>query len=113
MCQKIRFASVCTALCAAVWIVPDSAGAAADESVSGRVTDVTLYDGQAMVTRTIPVDATKGSVEIVAGDLPEQLLPDSLFAEGSEEVEIRAVRFRSRSAIASTKRTSRTAVPPT
>ena len=96
MCQKIRLAVLCSALCAAVWVMSDSAGAAADGNVSGRVTDVTLYDGQAMVTRTIPVDAPKGGVEIVAGDLPEQLLPDSLFAEGSEEIEIRAVRFRSR-----------------
>ena len=35
-------------------------------------------------------------MEIVVGNLPEQVVPNSLFAEGGEAVEIRAVRFRTR-----------------
>jgi len=70
-------------------------GAPAAE-VAGSVTEVTLYRGQALVTRVIPVDAPQGSLEIVVGDLPEQVVADSLFAEGSEGTEIRAVRFRTR-----------------
>ncbi len=71
---------------------------AADEptTIDGRVTNVTLYRGQALVTRSVPVEGKKGSVEMIVGNLPEQVLPDSLFAEGDEHLEVRAVRFRSR-----------------
>jgi len=62
----------------------------------GKVTTVTLYRGQALVTREVPLKAGQGAIEIVIGDLPEQVVPDSLFAEGSPGIEVRAVRFRSR-----------------
>jgi hypothetical protein len=71
-------------------------GVDAAESVEGRVTHVTLYRGQAQVTRSIPLDGEPGSMEIVVGNLPEQIVPGSLFAEGGDAVEVRAVRFRSR-----------------
>jgi uncharacterized protein (TIGR02231 family) len=58
------------------------------------MTHVTLYRGQAMVTRSIPIEGAKGSKELVV-DLPEQVVADSLFAEGGECVEVRAVQFRS------------------
>jgi hypothetical protein len=70
--------------------------ASATESVDGRVTAVTLYRGQALVTRAIPVEGDGGSMEVVVGNLPEQIVPNSLFAEGGDAVEIRAVRFRTR-----------------
>lgn len=69
--------------------------AAATEAV-GHVSQITLYQGQAMVTREIDFEDNAGALEIVVGDLPEQVVPASLFAEGNEQVEIRAVRFRSR-----------------
>ena len=62
----------------------------------GRVTHVTLYRGQAQVTRPFPSRATPGRIEVVVGNLPEQIVPNSLFAEGGDAVEIRAVRFRTR-----------------
>ncbi len=66
------------------------------ENINGRVTAVTLYRGQAQVTRAIPIDGEAGSMEVVVGNLPEQVVPNSLFAEGGDAVEIRAVRFRER-----------------
>src|SRR5687768_534379 len=68
----------------------------AADPIEGRVTEVTLYRGQAQVTRTVPVEAAAGRIEIVVGNLPEQIVPNSLFAEGSDAVEIRAVSFRTR-----------------
>jgi hypothetical protein len=65
-------------------------------SVEGKATQVTLYRGQAQVTRVVPVEGKAGNLEIVVGKLPEQIEPNSLFAEGGEAVEIRAVRFRTR-----------------
>ncbi|NQU22645.1 MAG: mucoidy inhibitor MuiA family protein [Candidatus Nealsonbacteria bacterium] len=83
-------------LIALVGLATTTAVAAAGDEVVGRVTDVTLYRGQAMVTRAIPLAGPVGSVEIVVGSLPEQIVSDSLFAEGSEGTEVRAVRYRTR-----------------
>lgn len=69
---------------------------AAPKAVDGKVSRVTLYRGQALVTRTVQVDGKKGGVEVVVGGLPENVLSDSLFAEGGDAVEVRAVQFRSR-----------------
>jgi hypothetical protein len=66
------------------------------ETIDGRVAAVTLYRGQAQVTRAIPIDGEDGSIEVVVGNLPEQVVPGSLFAEAGDAVEIRAVRFRTR-----------------
>lgn len=68
----------------------------ATEPIAGKATHVTLFRGQAQVTRTIPIEGNAGSLEVVIGNLPEQVVPDSLFAEGGDAVEIRAVRFRTR-----------------
>ena len=85
---SVRLLSILTLILAA-------SGTAAKE-VPGRVTGVTLYRGQAMITRTIPLEGPKGSVEIVVGDLPARVVPNSLFAEGNEGAQVRAVRFRTR-----------------
>ncbi len=69
---------------------------AAPKSVTGEVTHVTLYRGQAMVTRTIPLEGARGSHELVVTGLPGNVLAGSLFAEGGENVEVRAVRFHTR-----------------
>ncbi|MEK6235228.1 MAG: DUF4140 domain-containing protein, partial [Planctomycetales bacterium] len=80
----------------AILLVP-AASAAEPKTVTGEVEQVTLYRGQAMVTRTIPLDKkAKGNVELIVGGLPQHIVADSLFAEGDEDVEIRAVRFRTR-----------------
>ena len=64
--------------------------------VRGKVLSVTLYRGQALVTRTVPVDKPAGQVELLVAELPEQTVPESLFAEAGEGLEVRAVRFRTR-----------------
>lgn len=68
------------------------------ESVSqnGTVSNVTLYRNQARVTRTLVLDGKQGEVEIVVSELPENIVADSLFAEGENEIEVRAVQFRTR-----------------
>jgi len=73
-----------------------AASFAAAEGVPGHVTHVTLYRGQAMIGRTVPVEGPAGGVEIVVGGLPAHIVPESLFAEGNDDAEVRAVRFRTR-----------------
>lgn len=88
------FAIAATAVFAITPLHTPTAYAAAP--VEGRATNVILYRGQAQVTRTIPIEGNAGNVEIVIGKLPEQIEPSSLFAEGGEAVEVRAVRFRTK-----------------
>jgi uncharacterized protein (TIGR02231 family) len=69
---------------------------AVEQSVTGKVESVVLYRGQAMITRSVPVTGPAGMIELVVGEMPKAVMPDSLFAEGSEDIEVRAVRYRTR-----------------
>jgi Domain of unknown function (DUF4139)/N-terminal domain of unknown function (DUF4140) len=62
----------------------------------GIVSAVTVYQGQALVTRELEVADAKGLQEIVVTNLPESVLPGSLFAEPGGGVEVRSVRYRDR-----------------
>lgn len=64
--------------------------------IPGIVSEVTLYREQALVSRRIPVQGHQGALEIVVSELPEEIVSGSVFAEGPESVEIRAVRMRRR-----------------
>jgi uncharacterized protein (TIGR02231 family) len=71
---------------------------AADENVTakGKIESVTLYRGQALVTRALTVKADKGAVQLVVTDLPARVRPDSLYAAADATALVRAVRFRTR-----------------
>lgn len=62
----------------------------------GKVTAVTVFQGQALVTRVIELPADGGLVEAVITDLPERALDGSLYAEPGDGVEVRSVRTRNR-----------------
>jgi uncharacterized protein (TIGR02231 family) len=65
--------------------------------VKGAVVSVTLYRGQALVTRVVPVAARgKGAVHLVVSDLPERVRSDSLYASADKGTHVRAVRYRTR-----------------
>jgi uncharacterized protein (TIGR02231 family) len=61
---------------------------------AGRVDSVTVYRGQAEVVRVVQAPTGTGATEIVVTDLPECIIPESLYANGAEGVRIRAVRYR-------------------
>ena len=63
---------------------------------SGKVETVTLYRGQALVTRSIPLPPRSGALEIVVPDMPQAVVAGSLYAEGADGTEVRAVRYRTR-----------------
>lgn len=67
--------------------------------VRGKVEGVTVYRGQALVTRLVEVPAgvwNGAAGEVVVSELPERLVAGSLFAEGGGGVEVRSVRYRER-----------------
>lgn len=69
---------------------------AAPVEQKGKIESVTVYRGQALVTRVLELDGRQGPMELVVTELPARVMPESLYASGSEGVMIRAVRFRTR-----------------
>ncbi len=73
-----------------------SASSAEPVVTEGRVSNVTVYQGQALVTREVDIAETEGLLELVVANLPESVLPGSLFAEPGDGLQIRSVRYRAR-----------------
>jgi hypothetical protein len=69
------------------------AAAGAEKKVTSKIESVTLYRGQALVTRAVTLPEGGGEMELVVPDLPSQVVPESLFASG-EGVKVRSVRSR-------------------
>jgi len=61
---------------------------------NGDVDAVTVYRGQALITRVVDVPGPAGLHEVVVTELPENVAPGSLYAESADGVEIRSVRYR-------------------
>jgi hypothetical protein len=89
-----RFAEV--GVLSVVAVICNPSFASEPITVDGRVTAVTVYQGQALVTREVEIPGEQGLVEVVVGNLPEAVLPGSLFAEPGDGVQVRSVRYRTR-----------------
>jgi Domain of unknown function (DUF4139)/N-terminal domain of unknown function (DUF4140) len=61
-----------------------------------KIVSVTVYQGQALVTREVTVAEGPGIVEVVVTPLPGQTVDSSLFTEGSEGLRVLSTRFRTR-----------------
>lgn len=65
-------------------------------SSAGRIDAVTVYRGQALVTRMVDVPGEVGLREVIVTDLPEHIVASSLYAESADGVEVRSTRYRVR-----------------
>ena len=66
------------------------------EGTPGKVDAVTVYRGQALVTRLVELPGPAGLREVVLTDLPEHVVPGSIHAESADGLEVRSVRYRVR-----------------
>ncbi len=66
------------------------------KEVPSRVTAVTVYQGNALVTREVNLPDGKGLVEVVVSPLPPQTVDSSLYTEGAEGVRVLSTRYRTR-----------------
>ncbi len=73
-----------------------------------RVTAVTVYQGNALVTRDVEVPKGKGLVEIVVTPLPARTVDSSLYAEGTDGVRVLSTRYRTRAVKEDTREGVRT-----
>jgi hypothetical protein len=62
--------------------------------LAGKISEVTVYRGQALVTRDVEINVVAGPQEIVVSPLPERVVPESLYAVSEPDVTVRAVRYR-------------------
>jgi uncharacterized protein (TIGR02231 family) len=83
----LAFAVICLLAVAAFAEVPTTAG---------TITKVTVYRGQALVTRTIKADLPQGTSELIVENLPARIVPESLYAQTSGNLKILSVRYRER-----------------
>ena len=65
-------------------------------TLKGRLDEVTVYRGQALVTRLVEIPGPAGLREMVVTELPERINPGSIYAESADGVEVRSVRYRIR-----------------
>jgi Domain of unknown function (DUF4139)/N-terminal domain of unknown function (DUF4140) len=63
---------------------------------ASKITDVTVYQGQALVTREVSVPEGDGTVELIVTPLPPQTVDSSLYTEGTEGLRVLSTRFRTR-----------------
>ena len=63
-------------------------------TTTGTITKVTVYRGQALVTRTININLPAGNSELIVKDLPAKIVPESLYAQTSDNIKVLSVRYR-------------------
>src|SRR3954447_10682812 len=66
------------------------------KSAPSRVTAVTVYQGNALVTREVDVPEGKGLVEFVVTTLPPETIDSSLYTEGGDGLRVLSTRYRTR-----------------
>jgi hypothetical protein len=64
------------------------------QTVTGDITDVIVYRGQALVTRAIQMEGQEGDLELIVENLPERILSESLYAQADGGVKVLSVRYR-------------------
>jgi Domain of unknown function (DUF4139)/N-terminal domain of unknown function (DUF4140) len=61
-----------------------------------KIVAVTVYQGQALVTREVVVPEGAGTVELVVTPLPPETVSGSLYTEGADGLRVLSTRFRTR-----------------
>ena len=63
-------------------------------TTTGTISKVTVYRGQALVTRALSVDLPPGTSELIVKDLPARIVPESIYAQTSDNTKVLSVRYR-------------------
>jgi hypothetical protein len=66
------------------------------QPAESRIVAVTVYQGQALVTREVRVPEGEGMLELVVAPMPPLSVDGSLYAEGGDGLRVLSTRFRSR-----------------
>lgn len=66
------------------------------KQAASRITHVTVYQSNALVTREVDVPEGEGAFELVVTPLPPQTVNSSLYSEGTDNIRVLTTRFRTR-----------------
>ncbi len=66
------------------------------KEAKSKITSVTVYPGNALITREVEIPEGNGLMEIVVTPLPPQVVDGSLYSEGNDGLRILTTRFRTR-----------------
>ena len=72
-------------------------------TTTGTISKVTVYRGQALVTRTISIDLPPGASELIVKDLPAMIVPESIYAQTSDNIKVLSVRYRQKAVSQATR----------
>ena len=81
-------------LAVALMAIVASAASADVPTTTGTISKVTVYRGQALVARTVSVDLPPGASEFIVKDLPAMIVPESIYAQTSDDTKVLSVRYR-------------------
>lgn len=82
---------------------PATAPATQPAITPSHISAVTVYQGNALVTRDVDVPQGAGLVEMVVNPLPPETIDGSLFAESSDGIHVLTTRFRTRAVMEDTR----------
>src|SRR5229473_3341176 len=66
------------------------------KTATSHITNVTVYQSNALVTREVDVPEGVGSMELVITPLPPQTVNSSLYSEGTDGIRVLTTRYRMR-----------------
>jgi uncharacterized protein (TIGR02231 family) len=81
-------------LAVALMTIAAAAACADVPTTTGTISKVTVYRGQALVTRTVSADLPQGASELIVKDLPAMIVPESIYAQTSDDTKVLSVRYR-------------------
>jgi hypothetical protein len=76
--------------------------APAPRLAKSRIDKVVVYPNSALVTRDVEVPDGGGLVELVVAPLPEQIVPSTMYSEGSNGIRVLTTRFSTRQVLEDT-----------
>jgi uncharacterized protein (TIGR02231 family) len=95
--MKTPISAVLWTLSVSFLAAQDATPPAGSATVTGKINEITLYQGTAVVSRAVEIPASKtGSFEIVIGPLPSATDASSVHADQAKGVTVRSVACRSR-----------------
>jgi len=99
MCNRIAFAALAIGV---ALVAPAGATRAQDKDkdvkpAASKVVAVTVYANTALVTREVTAPEAAGLTEVVVSPLPPYTMQSSLYAEGTDNIRVLSVRYRTRS----------------
>ena len=81
---------------------PAAAAPAAAKLAPSKIDKVVVYPNSALVTREVDVPAGAGLVELVVTPMPEQIIPNTMYTEGTNGIRVLTTRFSTRQVLEDT-----------